>query len=335
MSSHILLNAEVTNLIVRDLVGLNAVDQYLSQAPEWSTKRIFPNVLYSAIDAKKLPPIVIEVVHVVNSNFLHQVVQYCEEVNLRYGVVPLVLIFVVERVQDDITSNTTRHYKYPFLLKLPSFPWAKDCFVVSKSSIQGHLTDMPLHPLVALAIFFTTQKPDLLDHDPTIQKLYNILKKTSENVILNREEIAYDISRICNDFESRLDESVRLLSRLKNTESKKRAIDCLNGGIATLVTYKRKYIPNSSRELSPLTSSSSRSSVSLVATSPSLSENWNFVERFIKDYDKKKMDWKACYSEGKRQGYFTNYTTHISLKNSYQRWKIQHGPPCRSRRRTD
>ncbi|KAI8364982.1 hypothetical protein EDC96DRAFT_510047 [Choanephora cucurbitarum] len=334
MSKHVLLDADVTNLIVKDLVGLNAVDQYLSQAPEWSTKRIFSNVLYSAIDAKQFPPIVIEVVDVANSNFLHQVVQYCEEVNLRYGAVPLVLIFVVERVQDDITSNTTRHYKHPFLLKLPSFPWAKDCFVVSKSSIQDHLTNMPLHPLVALTIFFTTQKPDFLDHDPTIQKLYNILQKTSENATLNREEIAYDISRICNDFESRLDESIRLLSRLKNTESKKRAIDCLNGGIATLVSYKRKYIPNPSRELSPLTSSSSRSSVSLV-TSPSLSENWSFVERFIEGYDKKKMDWKACYFEGRLQGLFTNYTTHISLKNSYQRWKNQHGPPCRSRRRTN
>ncbi|KAI8377309.1 hypothetical protein BD560DRAFT_390728 [Blakeslea trispora] len=334
MSKHILLNSDVTNLIVKDLVGPNAVDQYVSQASEWPTRRILSNVLYSANNSKKFPPIIAEVIHVMDISFLHQIVQYCEEVNLRYGAVPLVLIFVVEKIQSDIISNIAKHPKLSFLLQVPSFPWARGCFVISENSMWDYMNNTPLHPLVALGIFFTARSPYLFEHDqqqdPTIQKLYHISKQLSENTIAD-EEITNDILRLCDDSELRLQESVRILSRLKDTSAKKRAIACLNDGIETIESYKRKYIPSQSREQSPWTSLSSQSSLSPVA--PSLSSgNWDFVENFVNGLGTKKMNWKACYSEGQRQGYFASYTTYISLKNSYQRWKKQRGSLHKSRK---
>ncbi|CDS06832.1 hypothetical protein LRAMOSA09357 [Lichtheimia ramosa] len=114
-------------------------------------------------------------------------------------------------------------------------------------------------------------------------------------------------------------------------------MDSMNDGLDTIRSYKRIYMPSRSPSPSPPSSqtlpessqSLPESSQSLPESSQSLPEssssaNWRFVDSYKEGLGTDKMNWKSCYLEGRRQGHFTNFTKHTSLKNAYQRWKKQH-----------
>lgn len=239
--------------------------------------------------------------------------------------------------------KTTKGARLPFLCKLPSFPWAKKCFILNNDSIRDHLISTPLPPLVALGAFFTAHKPSLLNHDqrhdPTIQQLYSISKYIFENVATHEKTTIYDLLYLCDNSQSKFQEGIKVLEDLPDTSMKKRAIDCLNDGLEIIKSYKIKYMasqspsPSLSRGPSPASPptppppSASSSSLPIPSTSSLTrtlsSGNWKFVDDYIQSIGDKKMNWKACYSEGQCQGHFTNYTKSTSLKNAYQRWKKQ------------
>lgn len=326
-------------------LGPKAVDQYWPRPTEWpNAKR--SDVLYAADNVNIFPPLLIQVQNIADDGFLHRVVQYCEEVNKQYDAIPLVLIFVVNKTRDNIIRKTTKDPRLPFLFKLPSFPWAKKCFILNNDSIRDHLIRTPLPPLVALGAFFIAQKPSLLNHDqrhdPTIQQLYSISKHVFENVATHEKTAVDDLLCLCDNSQSKFQEGIKMLENLADTSMKKRAIDCLNDGLEIIKSYKRKYMASQSPSPSPLQSplpsrgplsvpllpsASSSSSLSVPSTSTPAqtlsSGNWKFVDDYIRSLGDEKMNWKACYLEGQRQGHFTNYTKPISLKNAYQRWKKQ------------
>jgi hypothetical protein len=315
-------------------LGPEAIDQYWPRPTEWAnaTKS---DVLYAADDASTFPPILIEVQYIADSRFLHRLVQYCEEVNKQHHTEPVVLVFVINKTRANIMRKATKDQQLPFLFKLPSFPWAKKCFILNNDSIRDHLLSTPLCPLAALGAFFTAQKPSLVNHDqrddPIIQKLYSISMQVFGRVTIHDKTTVEDLLCICDNAQSKFQESIEILEDLPDTSSKKRAIDCLNGGLEILKSYKCKYIPSQSPSPSPSPSSSpspslpvsSSSSLAQVSTQipSSLSRNWKFVEDYIQGLGAEKMNWNICYLKGQRQGYFTNYTKPSSLKSAYQRWK--------------
>lgn len=79
-------------------------------------------------------------------------------------------------------------------------------------------------------------------------------------------------------------------------------------------------LPVLSSPTDPSTSTITQTTTRTPAPSSS-SENWTFVGDYIRNLGSNKMNWKACYLKGQRQGYFANYSTPASLKNAYQRWK--------------
>lgn len=99
-------------------------------------------------------------------------------------------------------SKTTKDRKHKFLLKIPSFPWAKKCVFLNTYSIQDHLDTIPLHPLVALGAFLTAQKVSILDHtqqdDTTIQQLYGISKHVFEHVATREKTTVEDLLELCD-----------------------------------------------------------------------------------------------------------------------------------------
>jgi hypothetical protein len=322
-------------------LGPRAVNQYLPHPTEWpDAKR--SGVLYAAENVNIFPPLLVEVQNIADDKFLHRVVQYCEEANKQYDAVPLVLIIVINKTKDDIMRKTTKGARLPFLFKLPSFPWAKKCFILNSDSIRDHLISTPLPPLVALGAFFTAQKPSILNHDqqhdPIIQQLYNISKHVFENVATHKT-VVNDLLYLCDNSQSKFQEGIKVLEDLPDTNMKKRAIDCLNDGLEIIKFYRIKYMASQSPSPS-LSLSRGPSPISLPTPSPPLaspsllpipstsplsqtlsSGNWKFVDDYMQSIGDKKMNWKACYLEGQRQGHFTNYTKPTSLKNAYQRWK--------------
>ncbi|GAA5809236.1 hypothetical protein MFLAVUS_002641 [Mucor flavus] len=227
------------------------------------------------------------------------------------------------------------------------------CLFLNDYSIHDHLDTIPLHPLVALGAFLTAQKVSILDHDqrddPIIQQLYGISKHVFEHVTTREKTTVVDLLGLCDNTQSKFQKCKEILEDLPNNNLKKRAIDCLNDGLNIVKSYKTKYMsdqsssstasspaasspalitaaPSSSLPVlssltDPSTSTITQTTTRTPASSSSSSENWTFVGDYIRNLGSNKMNWKACYLKGQRQGYFANYTTPVSLKNAYQRWK--------------
>ncbi|PHZ14574.1 uncharacterized protein RHIMIDRAFT_275590 [Rhizopus microsporus ATCC 52813] len=67
------------------------------------------------------------------------------------------------------------------------------------------------------------------------------------------------------------------------------------------------------------------SSINDSAATDESSKNWQYIEGYIEQIGDDRMNWQACYRDGRRKGYFKNYSTHASLKNAYSRWKKKNG----------
>lgn len=153
-----------------------------------------------------------------------------------------------------------------------------------------------------------------------------------------------DLLGLCDNTQSKIQKGKEILEDLPNNNLKRRAIDCLNDGLNIIKSYKVKYMsdqsssstasspalipaaPSSSLPVlssltDPSTSTITQTTIQTPASTSSSSENWTFVGDYIRNLGSNKMNWKACYLKGQLQGYFANYTTPVSLKNAYQRWK--------------
>lgn len=237
------------------------------------------------------------------------------------------LIVAIKKTRDSISRKTTKNKQHAFLFQLPSFPWAKRCLLLNNDSIHDHTASIPLSPLVALGSFFIAQKTSIQQHDhrhdPTIQLLYSISQHAFEHVVTHENKTVDDLLGICEHTESKYKDVIQALENLPSSNIKKRVMDSMNDGLDTIRSYKRIYMPSRSPSPSPPSSQTlPESSQSLPESSSSA--NWRFVDSYKEGLGTDKMNWKSCYLEGRRQGHFTNFTKHTSLKNAYQRWKKQH-----------
>ncbi|KAI9364107.1 hypothetical protein BD770DRAFT_406907 [Pilaira anomala] len=334
VKKQVLLNHEVKNYIITQLIGTGAEQWYRPPLTEWVDLE-GTQILYVADDVHNYPPIVIKIQEIVDEQFLHDTVSFCEKINQRYGAAPIILIFTINRIQDEIVLKTTRDPIDPFLLNLSSFPWANKCMFITKDSIQNHLSQKPLIPIVALEAFFISQKASIHSHshkdDPTVQLLYRV----SKDVMVAENTMTNDFLSLCDELETKLGNGMKeLVETSSNTN--KRTIDCLNESTELLKSYRIKYTLNNSEPASPILSSPSMSPISttpatIPATTPAPissirnSQNWEFVAKYQQslDDDEKRMNWKKCFAEGRRQGLFSNYSQPASLKNAYQRYNRQ------------
>lgn len=93
-----------------------------------------------------------------------------------YTVYPIVLIFAINGFSSvDIEKEFHSVSENPFL-KIDSKFWAKDCLLISRSSIHTYLSRSPMDPIVALGYFLTegSLSLDSLEYqlDPTILILH-------------------------------------------------------------------------------------------------------------------------------------------------------------------
>ncbi|CDH49932.1 predicted protein [Lichtheimia corymbifera JMRC:FSU:9682] len=330
MSKHILETDEAKKIIIDAVMGGNH-DKYRPRPTEWPNG-MKSDILYATDDSKAMAPVLVEVQHVVDDKFMHCVVRNCEEIISRYDVAPTVLIIAVSECRLQVLNRATVCNSRPFFFKLPCYPWANQCLILSKESISSHVDKPVLDPIVALGSFFLDQKQSLADqahrHDPTIQQLYELAR----NISTAEQSSSSHLLRVIMDVESRCRKAIDMLNEDIGDQSAKRTIDYLEEGLTVLRDYKRQHMssqspshesssqPSSTNDTSE--SSSRRQSTSpIILSSTSGNLDDQFVGKFIDQLGGKKMNWKLCYEEGRRKGRFKNYSNHASLKNVCNRKK--------------
>lgn len=90
---------KVINYITEALTGTK--DDYFVGNCEWRNGTRSDIVLEpkSSVD---LPPIIVEIQHTVNNNFLKRAVGYCLQASSRFGVNPVLLIICVGKLNQEI-----------------------------------------------------------------------------------------------------------------------------------------------------------------------------------------------------------------------------------------
>ncbi|KAI8393780.1 uncharacterized protein BYT42DRAFT_552218 [Radiomyces spectabilis] len=304
MSKHVLQSNKARNIIIDAIIGESGKEEYWPRPTEWPN-RLKSDVLYAADNSEGLPPVLVEVQYSVDNKFLHRLVRYCEEIITAYDVPPVVMVIAIHECSRSVLKAAKTDKKKTFFFKLPCYPWAEECFILSKESICAHLQKTPLEPIVALGSFFVDQKQALVEHDhhddPTIKQLYHIAGRIVQNQVTVEETRIDQLLRVIHEAESFSDKAISTLDDGDDDSTKKRAIGYMKQARALLKACKRQ------RTSSPEADQNGR--------------NWRYIERYLEKNQGSRMKWPNCYQDGIREGYFQHFSNYTSLKNAYNRWK--------------
>ncbi|KAG2224029.1 hypothetical protein INT45_009615 [Circinella minor] len=170
----------------------NGKNHYLPRPTEWPNCTI-SDVLYlpNSPNQGNFPPILIEVQHTVDNDFVLRLMTYAISVYRQYNKTP------------------------PIILTFYSCqPWAKACYFVTESSIQSSLK-LPLPPFVALSTFFFGQYPSLsanpYNTDATIQLLYSIATRVFREQINEGQKPVDDLLLVCHKTENTIKQAIDTL----------------------------------------------------------------------------------------------------------------------------
>ncbi|KAI9274366.1 hypothetical protein BDA99DRAFT_424881, partial [Phascolomyces articulosus] len=168
-------------------IGEHARDQYTTKPTEWPnfTKS---DVLYCPaikLITKDLPPILIEVQHTANMSFFRRLMKYSLSIRDQCSVLPIVIAICTYRTSTELLDLSRESEINTYMKQLPCEGWAQCFYLLNGKTISGHLQQIPLDPLVALAHFFIEQQPSLIhmkrQDDETIRLLYSIEKRVFES----------------------------------------------------------------------------------------------------------------------------------------------------------
>ncbi|KAI7891284.1 uncharacterized protein EV154DRAFT_399960, partial [Mucor mucedo] len=273
------------------------------------------------VEPENLTPILIEVQHEVNDEFMSREITYCLSFKKEYGQSAILLIIAIKAVTDDVKLKFANlNHDQDYLDVHDSGFWAKKCQILSATSIQSHLKEIPLQKLVALGHFFIQQKRCILSldkkYDPTIQLLYQIAKEKFEDECPVEEEKLAVIQDLCYKGKTRFR---KIIDCIENNEPTEKIMQHALNGECFFMHQARKF-DEKQRELTPIEDTPDVSSLTTTTyhnNSLAMDDN-TFVENFIANKTGG-MSWKRCYEEGKEKGFFSNYTTWKSLKSAHNR----------------
>ncbi|KAI7889105.1 uncharacterized protein EV154DRAFT_446886, partial [Mucor mucedo] len=213
--SKLLLNdPNVMNLIVRSLVGEIAPENSYTVAPtEWADNSR-SDVLYTprAEVTKTMPPILIVTQYLVDQEFMLRLIRYASSTYDRYRVLPLILVIVTKGFSSTTFRREFTVSSNGFLLEASCLFWAKQCLLLSAESINGHLNQATLDPMVALGYLFTNhpscQMPPQHQANSTLMMLYSVAREIlskEESTKSEKANLIYRLEKAKRDFETILD----------------------------------------------------------------------------------------------------------------------------------
>ncbi|KAI7855635.1 hypothetical protein BDC45DRAFT_505519 [Circinella umbellata] len=147
------------------------------------------------------------------------------------------------------------------MLRIPSYPWAEDCFLLNEYSIKQFTHENNLHPLVALTLFLTEQKQTLRDcprnNDTTIRMLYRIAMNASDTQGSAMSELLNDYNDVCKESAMYLNEVTEAMKKDEfDQELRKRIIERVDEGLKVIQAYSKKHKSGNSKSPEPVTASS-------------------------------------------------------------------------------
>ena len=134
---------------------------------------------------------------------------------------------------------------------IPVDNWAYAHYVLTKDTIASYLNPTPMHEMVALGHFLTSQKPSLLSieykKDPTIIILYSIARD-AEECIISKEEKTIDIFfDVCNNTQKQFEKINQAADGLPDSHKKGKIQNYAHDVILYTENYKRKCVANARR----------------------------------------------------------------------------------------
>ncbi|KAI7859344.1 hypothetical protein BDC45DRAFT_497398 [Circinella umbellata] len=344
MSKHILLDPAVINMVIDALINPNARNHYSPRPTEWPNPTI-SDVLYLPNSPNdNFPPVLIEVQHMVDNDFILRLMTYAISVYRQYNKAPpIILTFVISSMKYEVSKKTTRSKKHPYLLQYSCQPWAKACYFVTESSIKSSL-ELPLPPFVALSTFIFGQHPSLsvnpYNTDTTIQLLYSIATRVFREQINEGQKPVDDLLLVCNKTENTIKQAIdTLLQEIPDVSKWSRTKKILDDGKLIPITLKRKYesiadseesssrdIPtgtNTNTNINTNTNTNSDTSTNTNTNNNSnVSRHWEYVQERLSQLNKDTpIPWERIYDDGRALGLFQNYSKWKTMKSNYYRWK--------------
>lgn len=268
-----------------------------------------------------LPPVLVEIQNKVNEDFIGRAIKYCISLKEEYGVQPIMLIFSIKGFANERLKSRFINTNNFYLDDVSCGFWAQKCQIISPNSIENHLLQTPLNPLVALEHFLSQQKRSILSmdkkEDPTIQLMYQVAKEKFENECQVEEELEV-IKDLC--FKAR-QQFQKILTCLDEGESTEKIEKYAKDGENFFFRQERKFT-GKDRDVTPIEDTPD---ISNLSTPPSNDDtatknDLDYIENY-KVNNRGRMRWEACYNEGQKEGFFSTYASFHTLKSAYHNQK--------------
>ncbi|KAI8977650.1 hypothetical protein BDF20DRAFT_958989 [Mycotypha africana] len=227
---------------------------------------------------------------------------------------------------------------HSFVKAIPCNYWAEHCYFIDHDTIKEDLKQPSLHPLLAIGVFFCKQKPSLMsmEHkdDATIQTLYRIAKEQMEEEKVVKP-IASALADVCNQTNTQFQKLVKVIGAMPDSLLRKRALAYADDGILYTDTCQRKYFKKDASCVSPMpaplelpeatiqqideTEINHNNTDDILPETGIPKSDMDYALQFKQTVEI--MNWKECYENGKKDGYFSTYTTPASLKRAFYKKK--------------
>ncbi|GAA5808685.1 hypothetical protein MFLAVUS_002079 [Mucor flavus] len=229
-------------------VGPDAISNYIARPTEWSDGSE-SDVLYApVVPSSSLPPVLVEIRHTIDQAFIDRLVNYSLHVKKEYKAKPVVLAFGVNRTCNYISAGfgATEH---SFLKKLLCKYWAERCLFIDNDTIAEDSKQSPLHPLLAIGVFFCDQNQPLISmeqrDDATIQTLYKISKDQMKKESIENPAVSALLG-VCDQTNLQFQKLTDVIKAMSDSLLKKRALSCADDGMIYTSSCKRKYFKENS-----------------------------------------------------------------------------------------
>lgn len=307
MSKRIVQDAKVLSYITKAITSTE--NDYFVGNCEWKNGTRSDVVLQLKSSSMDLPPIIVEIRHTVNKQFMRRAVGYCLQANSKFDVEPVLLVVCVGRLSEEMKDDTVDS-RLPSIYSYFCKPWAVECFILCQDSLSQNLTT-PLNPLIALGLFLSSRCKSILDvpygGDPTIQYLYVIA--SHQHQIDSQDIVRLPMKLI----DSQITEYDQLLT-LANSHNQPKLVEAISEVKTRICMTKRNYdncfaAENSSDKV--VIDNDENDHLIYDAETPEVSEGsgsrenyeaaMNFVVKFKEERAKegKRMDWTACLEKGR------------------------------------
>ncbi|KAI9020249.1 hypothetical protein CLU79DRAFT_756374, partial [Phycomyces nitens] len=289
------------------------------------------DVLYlpRSADLVALPPVIVEIQHTVTREFMCRAVQYCLNVYKRFHTFPILFIVCISKVESKVLRDLFKHTQNKsYLLETPCCHFATNCFMLTKESIDPFVDNndsSALNPLVAFAHFLMSGQQSIISidrwDDPTIKKLYLVATEMVKNDMKTENDKVEALRTICQATQSQFEKI--LLTVRDNPNQAQRYADAGRHYSASL---ERKY-DNMKQEASntpPEATTPMELPKDFDGASCSKNSKNKELIAFVntwKQSKKGRINWSACWEEGRKKGLFIEYSNSHSLKNTYHKIK--------------